>query len=810
MNKYLVKFTFIFFLLTTFTHFAQTNTCGTVVNDTFDNSGTLPSEWTEYNTSGNFTVDSGQLIINHNTSKPSAYRDFTAISENVTFNFDVSSTKNYVRCQVNLMSSTGQYVASIDIGAKSTSIKYATSLSSGSPSGYTDASPKVEFFKNTLYSISAHIDFSNQTINYYANNKLMMENVPFLESVSDIEKIDIQSIYMYNNSGNFNFDNITLYTSNAHRLLSEEVIIAQDLLDSAIIGTAIRQYTQNDFDVFKTAINTAILVEENCSANQIEVNNALETLKVAIAHFKASAVPFDGTVNINVLNTKQKIIMMGGDMERNAAHLQQAPNKEEIVDWLVKDIPFNTYRVKYDKTQEMEEGELDLDGTYANQVLSMKMILEASPNIKFFATMKSDYHGYSQGNRNNLPTFIYDYGYDNTTETYFGTKVFDAVKYGYFLADYVEYMSQNGVPISYLSTSKEWTQVMTTTRAKLTIETLINVLAERGIDMPLIIDPGAWSITQGYNTVNSYVSKNVNQYVYGYSTHNYSKGSKTWSDFVTAANNARKIAVDDESGHGSGGPTNGVYEPAITTALSTYANKCDMYGGGIQGEIFFELWMNNFTYGRPIMFTSTTVGRRIRSYYLMQKFTQTVFDATYVNQTLNNFEDVKSMAFIKDDKLVIWMINNSELDYSGFSVDVSNLGLKEGMTVQQVYWNPTSVITGAENNIVANSDNQFKVNMTPNSINCFIVSPKDALSTENYLESKVKMYPNPVSDKLMISGADVEFKQYRIYNINGQVIKENKVDSKEFEIDVRELPKGVYILKLENSDTTITRKIVKN
>ncbi len=803
-----IKLLFISILFIALNNFAQT-TCGTIINDTFDDAAAL-TNWTEYNTSGSVTVTDGKLKFEHSNAKPSVYREFTPVMSNATFSFDVNASRNSVNCQIHLVSSTGKHLTTISVGKGTASIKIATAMENGAPGGFVEGTPQVTLIKDTDYKISTKIDFTTQKVNFYNDGALVYEGAPFLESAEDIAKLDIQLLYMYSNNGQFYFDNITLFTREAHRLLSEEVIIANAMLDAAVVGTAGREYSQNDYDTFQTAINTAIGVEKNCSANQSEVNQALEILKAAMANFKATAVPFQGTISIDVLKTKQKIVMMGGDMERNAPALQQAPNKEEIVDWLVKDIPFNTFRVKYDKLQEMTEGNLDMDGTYADQVLSMKMILKASPNIKFYATMKSDYNGYSQGDRNNLPTFIYDYAYDSATETASGSKSFSAIKYGRFLADYVEYMSNNGVPISYLSTSKEWTQVMTASRAKVTIETLISTLAARNIAMPLIIDPGAWSITQGYNTVNSYVTNNVDQYVYGYSTHNYSEGSKTWSDFATAANNTGKLAVDDESGHGSGGPTNGVYEPEITHALSTYSKKCDMYAGGIQGEVFFELWMNNFTYGRPIMFTSTVEGRRIRSYYLMKKFAVTVVDATYVEQTLNDFEDVTSMAFIKDNKLVIWMVNESELNYAGFSVNVNNLGLKEGMKVQQVYWNPTSVITGAESDIVANTDNQFTANISPQSINCFIIAPNEALSTEKYDAINVKVYPNPVTDKLVISTPDAVFKKYEIYGINGQLVRTGEMSSNEKEVNVSNLAKGIYILKLEGEVVSKIVKIIKN
>lgn len=789
--------------------------CDNVLYDTFDADGALPSDWTEYNTSGSVTVVDGALRFIHSTSKPGASRTFTSISEDVTFSFDVSATKNYVSSQIDLISSTGQYLSSIDIGAKSSSIKHATSLSSGAPSGFTDASPKVVFFKNTTYSLSARINFTTQMVDYYADGILMMADVPFLQSATNVAKIDVQTLFMYDNNGYFYFDNIVLSKDDENRLLLSNTVTASEaLLASAVVGNAGGEYSQEAYDAFAIAINTSIGVEQNCSAFQSAVDQTLEDLETAVTIFKASSVAFVESVSINALDTRQEIVMIGGDMERNAPALQFAPNKYSIIEWLIIDIPFNTYRVKYDKLQEMTEGDLDMDGTYAEQVLTMKLILLANPEMKFFATMKSDYHGYSGGNRNNLPTFIYDYAYDKTTEEYSGTKAFDAVKYGRFLADYIEYMSDNDVPISYLSTSKEWTQVMTAARAKTAIETMINILTTRNIEMPLIIDPGAWSINQGYNTVKSYVSSNVNQYVYGYSTHNYSSSDKTWSDFATAANNAGKSAIDDESGHGGGGPTNGAYEQPITNAISTYSGKCDMYAGGIQGELFFELWMGNFKYARPIMFSETENGRRMRSYYIMKKFVENVRDAIYVNSTLNNFNNVSSMAFIQDKSLVLWMINSSETSYSDFAIDINNLELKKGMTVQQVYWDSTSVITGVEEDIIAHANDQFNADIAPRSINCFVIAPysnenSELLSNETIKspETIVSVYPNPTMGLLNIN-TSVSISSITVFDINGRQVNSMMFSDKS--IDLSGLEDGIYFLAIETAKSQYTIRVIKD
>ncbi|MBP8792393.1 MAG: hypothetical protein KBH29_04375, partial [Lutibacter sp.] len=700
-----IKLLFISILFIALNNFAQTTPCGSSVNDTFDTAGVLPSEWTEYNTTGRVTVEGGKLKFNHNITKPSAYRTFTSITNNVSFSFDVSASRSYSSCQINLVSATGQYLSTIDVGSSSSSIKYATTISSGTPGGFTDGSPKVTLVVNTTYTISAYVNFTTQTIDFYADGVLMTAGVPFLESASNLAKIDIQSLFMYNSNGQFYFDNITLSVADENRLLlANAVTSGKSLLDSAVIGTAGGEYSQSDYNLLETAINTATVVVENCSASQSEITQATTSLNTAITNFQAASMPFVKSVSINASNTKQKIVLMGGDMERNAPALLLAPNKSEIVDWLVKDIPFNTFRVKYDKLQEMTEGVVDLDGTYAEQVLSMKMLLAANPDIKFFATMKSDYHGYNQGNRNNLPTFIYDESYDSSTDATTGTKSFDGVKYGRFLADYIEYMSVNNVPITYLSTSKEWS-IMTATRAKATIESLISNLASRNIAMPLIVDAGSWSLTQGITTVNTYISNNVDQYVYGYGAHKYG-GSDTWPEYVTAVKKTGKIGINDESSHGGGGQTTEVEVP-ITNALSWYTDKCNSYEGGIQGELFFEVWMknNNFNkyYARPIVFTGSENGRRMRSYYIMKKFAENAVDATYVSQTLSNFDNVASMAFVKDNKMVLWMINSSETAYSDFSVNINNFGLKEGMKVERVNWDDTAVIEGAESDILANA-----------------------------------------------------------------------------------------------------------
>ncbi|MDC2888804.1 hypothetical protein [Psychrosphaera algicola] len=85
---------------------------------------------------------------------------------------------------------------------------------------------------------------------------------------------------------------------------------------------------------------------------------------------------------VDVTNINQTISMMGGDMERSHRNFGQVANQQEVIRWVAKDIKFDTWRVAYDKHQEMTEGVKDFS-IYDNAVKAMQLIKLENPNIKF-------------------------------------------------------------------------------------------------------------------------------------------------------------------------------------------------------------------------------------------------------------------------------------------------------------------------------------------------------------------------------------------------------------------------------------------
>jgi len=69
------------------------------------------------------------------------------------------------------------------------------------------------------------------------------------------------------------------------------------------------------------------------------------------------------------------------------------------------------------------------------------------------------------------------------------------------------------------------------------------------------------------------------------------------------------------------------------------------------------------------------------------------------------------------------------------------------------------------------------------------------------------MYPNPVESTLTISVFDNREVSYKIYNLMGQTVKANKLNQSE--INVADMPSGLYIFEINDGQKTITKKFIK-
>ena len=79
-------------------------------------------------------------------------------------------------------------------------------------------------------------------------------------------------------------------------------------------------------------------------------------------------------------------------------------------------------------------------------------------------------------------------------------------------------------------------------------------------------------------------------------------------------------------------------------------------------------------------------------------------------------------------------------------------------------------------------------------------------------ENTIKIYPNPVFEYAVISISEIfpENVYLTVYNAVGAVVLKRTISEIESTLDLSYLPSSVYYFKLQSSDATITKKIIKH
>lgn len=72
----------------------------------------------------------------------------------------------------------------------------------------------------------------------------------------------------------------------------------------------------------------------------------------------------------------------------------------------------------------------------------------------------------------------------------------------------------------------------------------------------------------------------------------------------------------------------------------------------------------------------------------------------------------------------------------------------------------------------------------------------------------IKLFPNPVEDRLYWQFSDLKPKRYRLFNLQGQLLQTGNVVGNS--LDVGRLPAGVYNLQLMHNGSTVARRIIKH
>jgi len=183
--------------------------------------------------------------------------------------------------------------------------------------------------------------------------------------------------------------------------------------------------------------------------------------------------------------------------------------------------------------------------------------------------------------------------------------------------------------------------------------------------------------------------------------------------------------------------------------------------------------------------------------------------AYYVKESAD-IDDLDSKILSSDIDWVNVYCNVNDIDTVYRLTGVAGLTLKKALMAT---WNNENIdidyTTLKKNNLAWYKTNQnewvlIKVNIETNKI----YQTLNVINIDNQA-NKLNIYPNPVTNVLNVSVENnLDFK-YSIYNSKGDLVKTGLSNNKVASIDVTEIARGMYILKIVSNENTYTAKFIK-
>ncbi len=150
----------------------------------------------------------------------------------------------------------------------------------------------------------------------------------------------------------------------------------------------------------------------------------------------------------------------------------------------------------------------------------------------------------------------------------------------------------------------------------------------------------------------------------------------------------------------------------------------------------------------------------------------------------------------------IYVYRPDGIDTTTGLIDSATFSLNSGRILFNSTSNPWCFLS---DNISSGDISISQVSTTDTTIsfcfNCFSV-----INTED--NEKFRIFPNPVKDDIYIGLSDLTFASYKIYNLLGELIEEDRITGNR--INASHLLNGIYSLEICSNNSFFTQKIIKN
>ena len=175
--------------------------------------------------------------------------------------------------------------------------------------------------------------------------------------------------------------------------------------------------------------------------------------------------------------------------------------------------------------------------------------------------------------------------------------------------------------------------------------------------------------------------------------------------------------------------------------------------------------------------------------------------------------DVSSMTHLHAD---VWSENGGET-LAIFPLDGSNPEPRSGPIALQAGWNQVDIeLANLPVGTFGGTIKQFKYSNDLNGganlplvyvANLYFYADSTA-SVDKIQGFELSLYPNPATDIVNIN-TSISIDNVRIYDLTGRIVMEANPNKMNFDLDVTDLSKGVYLVKLNAGNKEATTKLIK-
>lgn len=118
-----------------------------------------------------------------------------------------------------------------------------------------------------------------------------------------------------------------------------------------------------------------------------------------------------------------------------------------------------------------------------------------------------------------------------------------------------------------------------------------------------------------------------------------------------------------------------------------------------------------------------------------------------------------------------------------------------------ITWDEAIYGTGYETEFIRLADDEKTfVNYTYNAKLWILCNSQSTTGIiEQHVKSKVSIYPNPSQGMVTIENRDTDFNEAEVFSLTGKLMFSERLSTGKTTIDIRELKKGMYVVKLSNS-----------